>query len=170
MYLYTVFSTDHQTLQDLEFEAIKLWLEKFCIGPTAIHQVQTLQPRTQFVVLRKELQRLDELRLVRVHGERFPQLEFEELLQEIKLLGIQKAVISLEGFRRIYQASELVNAVVLFFENSLFKYPLLKELTEDVYYTKDIIEEIDQVFDRNGQIKDDASAALAEISVGSENV
>ena len=158
-----MFSTDQQTLHDLEFEAIKLWLEKFCIGPTALKQVQTLQPRTQFQVLRQELKRLDELRQVRVHGEKFPQLEFEELLQEIKLLGIQKAVISLEGFRRIYQASELVNALVLFFENSLFKYPLLKELTDDVYYTKEITNEIDQVFDRNGQIKDDASPELAEI-------
>ena len=139
MYLCTVFSTDQQTLHDLEFEAIKLWLEKFCIGPTALKQVQTLQPRTQFQMLRQELNRLDELRRVRVHGEIFPQLEFEELLQEIKLLGIQKAVISLEGFRRIYQASELVNALVLFFENALFKYPLLQELTDDVYYTKEII-------------------------------
>ena len=163
MYLCTVFSTDQQTLHDLEFEAIKNWLEKFCIGPTALKQVQTLQPRMQFQMLRQELNRLDELRRVRIHGERFPQLEFEELLQEIKLLGIQKAVISLEGFRRIYQASELVNALVLFFENALFKYPLLEELTNDVYYTKEITNEIDQVFDRNGQIKDDASPELAGI-------
>ena len=163
MYLCTVFSTDQQTLHDLEFEAIKNWLEKFCIGPTALKQVQTLQPRTQFQMLRQELNHLDELRRVRVHGEKFPQLEFEELLQEIKLLGIQKAVISLEGFRRIYQASELVNALVLFFENALFKYPLLEELTNDVYYTKEITNEIDQVFDRNGQIKDDASPELAGI-------
>ncbi|MFM7006467.1 MAG: endonuclease MutS2 [Flavobacteriales bacterium] len=158
-----MFSTDQQTLHDLEFAAIKLWLEKFCIGPTALKQVQTLQPRTQFQMLRQELKRLDELRQVRVHGEKFPLLEFEELLQEIKLLGIQKAVISLEGFRRIYLASELVNSLVLFFENSLFKYPLLEDLTQDVYYTKEITNEIDQVFDRNGQIKDDASVTLAEI-------
>jgi DNA mismatch repair protein MutS2 len=158
-----VFSTDQQTLHDLEFEAIKNWLEKFCIGPTALQQVKTLQPKNQFQVLRQELKRLDELRQVRVHGEKFPLLEFEELEQEIKLLGIQRSVISLEGFRRIYQASELVNAVVLFFENSLFKYPLLEQLTEDVYYTKEIIEQIDQVFDRNGQIKDDASTELFDI-------
>ena len=53
--------------------------------------------------------------------------------------------------------------MVLFFENSLFKYPLLEQLTEDVYYTKEIIEQIDQVFDRNGQIKDDASTELFDI-------
>lgn len=158
-----MFSTDHQTLHDLEFEAIKNWLEKFCIGPTAIEQVQNLQPRTQFVVLSQELNRLDELRRVRMHGEKFPQLEFEELVKEIKLLGIQKAVISLEGFRRIYQASELVNAIVLFFENAQFNYPLLEKLCSDVYYTKEIINEIDQVFDRTGQIKDDASTELAQI-------
>ena len=163
MYLCTVFSTDQQTIHDLEFEAIKIWLEKFCIGPTALQQVKTLQPKNQFQVLRQELKCLDELRQVRVHGEKFPLLEFEELEQEIKLLGIQRSVISLEGFRRIYQASELVNALVLFFENALFQYPLLKQLTDDVYYTKAIIDEIDQVFDRNGQIKDDASAELAEI-------
>ena len=163
MYLCTVFSTDQQTIHDLEFEAIKNWLEKFCIGPTALQQVKTLQPKNQFQVLRQELKRLDELRQVRVHGEKFPLLEFEELEQEIKLLGIQRSVISLEGFRRIYQASELVNALVLFFENALFQYPLLRQLTDDVYYTKEIIDEIDQVFDRNGQIKDDASTELAEI-------
>ena len=163
MYLCTVFSTDQQTIHDLEFETIKNWLEKFCMGPTALQQVRTLQPKNQFQVLRQELNRLDELRQVRVHGEKFPLLEFEELEQEIKLLGIQRSVISLEGFRRIYQASELVNALVLFFENALFQYPLLKQLTDDVYYTKEIIEEIDQVFDRNGQIKDDASTELAEI-------
>ncbi|MEN9743349.1 MAG: hypothetical protein RLZZ65_1154 [Bacteroidota bacterium] len=158
-----MFSTDQQTLHDLEFEAIKSWLEKFCIGPSALQQVKNLQPRNQFQVLRQELKRLDELRQVRVHGEKFPLLDFEELEQEIKLLGIQRSVISLEGFRRIYQASELVNALVLFFENALFQYPLLKQLTEDVYFTKEIIDEIDTVFDRNGQIKDDASSELAEI-------
>ena len=163
MYLCTVYSTDQQTLYDLEFEVIKNWLEKFCIGPSALQRVKSLQPSNQFQVLRQELTRLDELRKVRVHGEKFPLLEFEELEQEIKLLGIQRSVISLEGFRRIYQASELVNALVLFFETSLFKYPLLQELTGNVYFTKAIIEEIDQVFDRNGQIKDDASPELAEI-------
>ena len=163
MYLCIVFSTDQQTLHDLEFEVIKNWLEKFCIGPSALQRVKTLQPSSQFQVLRQELTRLDELRKVRVHGEKFPLLEFEELEQEIKLLGIQRSVISLEGFRRIYQASELVNALVLFFETSLFKYPLLQELTGNVYFTKAIIEEIDQVFDRNGQIKDEASPELAEI-------
>lgn len=109
-----MYSTDHQTLQDLEFSAIKSWLETFCIGPTATKKVQLLQPRNQFQLLRQELSALDELRQVRVHGEKFPVLEFEELQKEIKLLGIQKAVISLEGFRRIYTASELVNAIVLF--------------------------------------------------------
>lgn len=158
-----MYSTDHQTLQDLEFSAIKSWLETFCIGPTATKKVQLLQPCNQFQLLRQELSALDELRQVRVHGEKFPVLEFDELQKEIKLLGIQKAVISLEGFRRIYIASELVNAIVLFFENSLFKYPLLKELTQEVYYTKEITNEIDQVFDRNGQIKDDASSNLMEI-------
>jgi DNA mismatch repair protein MutS2 len=158
-----VFSSDQQTLQDLEFAAIKEWLLSYCIGPSAKTWTTQLQPKQNFVQLREELARLNELRMVRVHGEKFPLLEFEELDKEIRLLGIERSVISVEGFRRIYQASELVNSIVLFFDNALFKYPLLKGLCQGVYFTKEITQEIDTVFDRSGQVKDDASPELFEI-------
>ena len=51
----------------------------------------------------------------------------------------------------------------MFFDNAMFQYPLLKELTKDVFFTKDILSEIDKVFDRAGNVKDDASPELKEI-------
>ena len=158
-----VFSADNQTLRDLDFAVIKSWLESFCIGPSAITRVKLLQPSAQFEKLSRELQLLDQLHKVRINQEKFPILDFEELEREIKLLQIHKAVIPLEGFRRIYMASELANAIVHFFEHALFSYPLLEELTQDVYATDEIVNQIDQVFDKKGQIKDDASESLKEI-------
>ena len=156
-------TTDSQTLNDLEFELIREWLESFCVGPSAKLRAQKLIPGNRFKQIRMDLNRLNEFKSIRIHGEKFPALDFEELETEIRLLGIQQAVIPIEGFRRLYQASDLVNYLIQFFDKALFQYPLLKELTNDVYFTKEILSEIDKVFDRAGNVKDDASPALKEI-------
>ena len=156
-------TTDSQTLNDLEFELIREWLESFCVGPSAKLRAQKLTPGNRFKQIRIDLNRLNEFKSIRIHGEKFPALDFEELETEIRLLGIQQAVIPIEGFRRLYQASDLVNHLIQFFDKALFQYPLLKELTSDVYFTKEILTEIDKVFDRAGNVKDDASPALKEI-------
>ena len=156
-------TTDSQTLNDLEFELIREWLESFCVGPTAKLRAQKLIPGNRFKLIRIDLNRLNEFKSIRIHGEKFPALDFEELETEIRLLGIQQAVIPIEGFRRLYQASDLVNHIIQFFDKALFQYPLLKELTNDVYFTKEILTEIDKVFDRAGNVKDDASPELKEI-------
>ena len=156
-------TTDAQTLTDLEFELIREWLESFCVGPSAKLSARKLTPGNRFKQIRVELNRLNEFKSIRIHGEKFPALDFEELQNEIRLLGIQQAVIPIEGFRRLYQASDLVNHIIQFFDKALFTYPLLKELTKDVYFTKEILTEIDQVFDRTGNVKDDASPELKEI-------
>ena len=156
-------TADSQTLNDLEFELIREWLESFCVGPTAKLSAQKLLPGNRFKEIRTDLNRLNEFKSIRIHGEKFPALDFEELENEIRLLGIKQAVIPIEGFRRLYQASDLVNHILVFFDNALFQYPLLKDLTKDVFFTKDILIEIDKVFDRAGNVKDDASPELKEI-------
>lgn len=158
-------ATDLQTLKDLEFEIIRDWLESFCVGPSAKIVAQKLIPENKFKKIRTDLNRLNEFKTIRIKDERFPALDFEELENEIRLLGIQQAVIPIEGFRRLYQASFLVNKIIQFFDKSLFQYPLLKDLTKNVYFTEEIILEIDKVFDRDGNIKDDASKKLKEIRV-----
>jgi DNA mismatch repair protein MutS2 len=156
-------TTDSQTLNELEFELIREWLESFCVGPSAKATALKLTPGNRFKQIRLDLNRLNEFKSIRIHGEKFPALDFEELETEIRLLGIQQAVIPIEGFRRLYQASDLVNHIIQFFDKALFTYPLLKELTNDVYFTKEILTEIDKVFDRAGNVKDDASPELKEI-------
>jgi DNA mismatch repair protein MutS2 len=133
------------------------------VGPTAKLSAQKLLPGNRFKEIRTDLNRLNEFKSIRIHGEKFPALDFEELENEIRLLGIKQAVIPIEGFRRLYQASDLVNHILVFFDNALFQYPLLKDLTKDVFFTKDILIEIDKVFDRAGNVKDDASLELKEI-------
>ncbi len=154
---------DAQTLIDLEFNTIRSWLNNFAIGPTAQSRIESLEPTSDFKSIEIELLKVNELLNIRKEGEPFPQLDFEELALELKLLPVKNAVLSQEGFSRISRASDLTNALLLFFNKRESEYPLLNSLLSEVYFTKDIIESIDKIFDRQGGIKDDASPFLAEI-------
>ena len=156
-------SFDQQTLQDLEFTTIQEWLEELGIGPTAKKRLRELSPSSQSDFLRLELDKLKEFHTIRTEGESFPGLDFEELQKELRFLPIYNAVLEQEGFVRISRASELVNAILYFFDKRENEFPNLVGLLNEVYYTKEIIEAIEKVFDRRGNIKDDASPALYAI-------
>ena len=154
---------DQQTLHDLEFHQIREWLVGFAIGATAQKRLEVLSPTNDFNLIETELMRVEEFKRIRTEGESFPGLDFEELLPEIKLLPIRNAVLQQEGFVRIVRASDLVNAILHFFDKRSQDFPYLISLLDKVYFTRELIESIERVFDRKGQIKDDASPELYQI-------
>jgi DNA mismatch repair protein MutS2 len=154
---------DPQTLHDLEFNQVREWLAAYGIGNTAQQRLARLTPSNNFASVEEALLRVAEFKSIRVEGETFPALDFEELLPEIKLLPIRNAVLLQEGFVRITRASELVNAILHFFDKRSQDYPQLTALLGHVYYTREIIDSIDKIFDRRGQIRDDASPELFRI-------
>jgi DNA mismatch repair protein MutS2 len=154
---------DQQTLNDLEFSTIQEWLVENGIGPTARERLQELTPSTHFPTIEKELNKVNELVQIRLNGESFPALDFEELKAELRLLPIKNAVLTLEGYMRIVRASVLVNALLYFFDKRATDFPLLFNQLEAAYFTTEIIDAIEKVFDKTGNVKDDASKLLAEI-------
>jgi len=156
-------AADTQTLQDLEFHVIKEWLENFCIGETARERIKKLTPSNNFTKLEFDLKQLDELKQIRIINDNLPAIDFEELKNEIKLLNIQDTVIPIEGFRRIYQASDLTNRLLKFFGGRANRYPLLESILKDCYINEEINQHIDKIFDRAGNVKDEASPQLGEI-------
>jgi DNA mismatch repair protein MutS2 len=154
---------DEQTIKDLEFNTVREWLKDFTVGPTAEARCLSLSPTSHRKELKKELSITQELLHIKEEGETFPAIQFEELQQELRMLPIENAVISLEGFMRIYRASVLCNELLHFFDKRDKDYPLLHELVNEVYYTKEVILLIEKVFDKFGNVKDDASEALSGI-------
>ncbi|MFN6085951.1 MAG: DNA mismatch repair protein MutS, partial [Fluviicola sp.] len=73
------------------------------------------------------------------------------------------AVLQQEGFVRIVRASDLVNHIIVFFDKRSQDYPKLIEILSPVFFTRELIELIEKVFDRRGQIRDDASPELFAI-------
>jgi DNA mismatch repair protein MutS2 len=154
---------DEQTIRDLEFDKIREQLTAYCLNPTAAKHMEMLKPLTDRNRCMMELESSKEMLDIRQLGERFPAIDFDELSDEIKLLRVRNAVISQEGFLRIYRASVLTNELVTFFNKREKEFPRLTALTSIVYFTTDLIEAIDKVFDKRGKIKDDASPELQRI-------
>lgn len=156
---------DNQTLIDLEFPIIREWLLNYAIGETAKQRIEDLAPTSDFQDIENELIRTNELLSIRKEGQSFPLLDFEELKTEIRLLPVKNAVLSLEGFIKISRASQLCNDLLVFFDKQENLYPLLNKVLENTYFTKEISDSIDKIFDRTGNIKDEASVFLTQIRI-----
>ena len=156
-------SFDQQTVKDLEFSTIREWLVAYAIGETTTQRLMKLIPSNRFTDVKLELDRVNEFLSIRTEGEIFPALDFQELLIEIKLLPIKNAVLSQDGFARLTTASHICNSIIFFFDKREKEYPLLSDLLKDAYYSTEIIDSIEKVFDRRGLVKDDASPFLFEI-------
>ncbi len=154
---------DEQTVKDLEFDLIRIMLHDMCNSSTAKAKMTNLAPYRKPHELDKSLRELKEFHRIRTEGFSFPAIDFDELLKEIKLLGIPGSVLPELGFLSILSASRLVNELVLFFKKEKGVFPELELRMKEVYFTQDLIKPIEKVFGPRGEIKDDASPALASI-------
>ena len=152
-----------QTIKDLEFDLIRLMLHDNCISDSVKLRMVDLAPMTNFVSLELELQRLNDLKSIRNERLAFPALDFEEIEGELETLKNKHNVLSEESFFNIKLLSELINKILFFFSDKKSRFQFLKELTNELYHTDDIVKAINKVFDSKGKIKDNASPELYKI-------
>ena len=156
--------TDNQTLKELQFTDVLSHLSGFAVSNSAVDQLINLSPSNRFKSLIHQLNQTKERLDIILQKRTFPTLEFEELLVELKFLGIEDAVLSLEGFIRIHDASNLVNVYLKFFEHAA-SFSTLAQVFQDCYHTDELVDRITKIIDvkQTKNIKDDATPELARI-------
>ena len=154
---------DEQVASDLEFDRIRTMLAAKALQPTAESRAHALAPIKNSRSIVRTLNETEELRLIKVEGEPFPSLEFEEMQHEIRLIEIRDSVLDEGSFNKISRASHTVNQIVTYLKNKREEYPRLSYIQKDLVYTKDLIDPIAKVFDAKGQISDNASPTLSTI-------
>ena len=154
---------DQQTYDDLEFNVLTDQLLEYCVGPTATSNVLNLTPITDESKLKRYLNQVNELVEIRTAKKTFPRIEFEELKAEIKMLQIDSSVLNENSFNKILLASSLGNDLIRFFQTNEGLYPNLASILNRIYFTDEIISEIEKIFDKKGKVKDDASQNLSDI-------
>lgn len=152
-----------KTLNDLEFDTILGLISEQCLTELGKDNVLKIKPITDENLLLNALYQTNEFLSSLENNNAIPPHYFEAISSEIKLLQIENSILEISSFRKIKSISETVNTHILFFQKFTDYYPTLFQLTENVVFTKDIVQQIDAVIDKFGEIKNDASAELASI-------
>lgn len=152
-----------KTLSDLEFPTVCQQVSKFTVTGPGKEKALQIAPYTSYEKTLFSLRQTNEYVSSFQQESRIPNHGFDAIDQEIKMLGIEDTMLEAQSLRKISAISETVNTQIKFFEKFEEIYPSLRKTTAEIEYTPLIIERINKMIDRYGEVKDDASPLLEEI-------
>ena len=156
-------SITDKTLQDLEFTTILQTISDRCNTEIGKQKALELIPFKEKEDLMNALMQTSEYLSSFSNNNAIPNHGFENITNDLKFLGIEDSFLEVTTFRKIATLSETVNVMLLFLKKFNEYYPKLNERAVQVEYTKFIIQKIDEVVDKYGVIKDNASPDLINI-------
>ena len=149
-----------QTLKDLEFNAVQAEIAAFAYTDKVIDQILDLQPYEDYQDLIQDLHTTNEYLSSLESGNMFPFAEYFILDEYLKRLEIENYYLPAEEFFKIksntLQVKEILKHLTAFEEYN----PILIQKASTIQYEKDIVKLIDTVFNKFGEVKDDASPEL----------
>jgi len=154
---------DKKTLEDLEFPEVLQQVSNFCITEPGKEKVLEIVPFLTTETISAELHRVKEF-VASLNGDNgIPNHGFDPIFRELRLLDIENSSLEASGFRRIISVSETTGLLLKFFKKYEEFYVYLNHFSQEVEFTKVISEEILKIFDKYGEVKDDASPELGVI-------
>ncbi|MFK7814041.1 MAG: DNA mismatch repair protein MutS [Maribacter sp.] len=152
-----------KTLQDLEFPTVLEQLRSRCNTEMGKDAVLDLTPANEEETILNLLNQTSEYLASFANDNRIPNHGFDSINGELKLLKIENTTLELSGFRRIKQICNTIITHKKFFKKFKEYYPLLFVFSETIEENSSIPANIDNVIDKFGEIRDDASFDLKEI-------
>lgn len=156
-------SITQKTLQDLEFNTILETISSRCNTEIGMQKALEIVPFQDKELLLKALEQTSEYVSSFTNNNAIPNHGFENITNDIKFLGIEDSFLEVSSFRKMATLSETVNVLLMFFKKFNDYYPKLQQKASQVELTKIIIQKIDEVVDKYGVIKDNASPDLINI-------
>lgn len=154
----------HQkTLEDLEFPTVLQQVSEYCVTSLGNNSVLEIAPFKGKEELLFALNLTNEFRSSFDNENRIPNHGFEPISKEIKLLKIENTYLDVHGLKKISAMSTTVNGIVLFLQKFKEYYPTLNQFASNIEVTKIIIDSIDEIVDRFGDIRDSASQLLFDL-------
>lgn len=152
-----------QLARQLDFPVILEKLSTYCVSKPGVYQIQHLIPSKEFEEVLQKLKETNEALLAMHQGNGLPHQSFPELQIEIKLLAVQHAVLNAGQFNQLRLMVSMSHDLLVFLHEKKEAFPVLFEKIHRFSYLHELIEEIENVFDKEGQVKDGASPTLQQI-------
>ncbi len=152
-----------KTLQDLEFHTVLAQVSEHCITSLGNEKVLKIAPFKTKEELLFALQLTNEYLSSFHNNNRIPNHGFDTITKELQLLRIENTYLEVHSLKKIVSISLTTNEVVSFLQKFKEYYPVLNDFASHIEVTKAIIEKVDAVVDRFGDIKDNASSLLYDL-------
>jgi DNA mismatch repair protein MutS2 len=156
-------SITEKTLQDLQFPTVLETLSAICNTDIGKQKALEITPFKDKESLMEALLQTSEYVSSFQNNNAIPNHGFDAITHEIKFLGIEDSFLEVGSFRKIANLSSTVNFLLNFLRKFHDYYPNLNNRASRVELTKDIITMVDEVVDKYGEIKDNASPDLLNI-------
>ena len=156
-------SVNQNTLHDIEFNDVLKQISNFCetdLGNKAILKIRPLANKTNLL---KELHYTNEYLSSFENENTIPNHYFDDINTEIKCLKIEDYVLEGNSFKKIRTISITSNELIKFINKFQTYYPKLNELCSLVDTNDQIQLLIDEILDKYGEVRDNASPELHTI-------
>ena len=162
---------DH--LNELEFPKLLEEITPYAYSPRVAEKILNIQPLPQKeaeFLLKKTSEYLSSY-----ESENFiPFDEYEDIEEPLKLMLIENFRLEASAFLRIRKITEQIGKLQSFFPKFSENFPNLEEEIKNLEFRKEIIDKISAVFNRFGEVKNEASPLLKEIresiSIAKKNI
>ena len=156
-------SITEKTLEDLQFPTILETIASHCVTEIGKEKALKILPFKEKGALMHALMQTSEYVASYTNNNVIPNHGFDAIHHEIKFLAIENSFLEVGSFKKIATLSETTNVLLLYFKKFDDYYPHLNQMASDVEYTKEIVKKIDEIVDKHGEVKNNASVLLQEI-------
>jgi len=148
-----------EDLDELEFPILLSEIAPFAYSPKTQEKIMNLRP-INIDEAELSLKKTSEFLTSFESSNAIPFDEYEDIEAELKLMLIENFRLENKGFIKIKALTEQIGRLQKFFPTLSETFPYLLEEVKDLEFHKEIIEKIDKVFNRFGEVKSEASPIL----------
>ncbi|MBU2927178.1 endonuclease MutS2 [Winogradskyella psychrotolerans] len=152
-----------KTLNDLEFFTVLNQVSTHAITALGKEAIMNILPFKAEEQLKRELIFVNEYLSSFENENRIPNHGFETIAKELKLLKIENTYLEVSSLQKLVGMSLTVNTILKFLKKFEEYYPQLYQFSNYIEISTLIIEQVDAVVDRFGDIKDNASPLLSNL-------
>ncbi|MBC7524875.1 MAG: DNA mismatch repair protein MutS [Flavobacterium sp.] len=156
-------SITDKTLQDLEFNTVLQTISEGCNTELGKQKALLIIPFQDKNLLMDNLAQTSEYLSSFSNNNAISNHGFESVNTELKFLAIEDSQLEVSGFRKIASLSETSNTLILFLKKFVEYYPKLNEKASKIEVTKYLIQKVEDVIDKYGEVRDNASPDLLNI-------
>ncbi len=148
-----------EDLEELEFPELLSEIAPFAYSPKTEDKIMSLLPMSRDEA-EISLKKTSEFLTSFESSNAIPFHEYEDIEQELRLMIIENFRLENKAFLKIKNITEQIGKLQKFFPTFSETFPLLLKEVQALEFHKAIIEKIDKVFNRFGEVKSEASPDL----------